>query len=164
MSELIPFLCLKLYSLNFAMVIRLIRIHHTCVALIRKKTVLTLKINFQFIKCVKENVKCLPLTKTNREHKIFGHLKSITIFDNFLPFAKSGRPIRTLFLPFLDQKCAQTKMQQHIDFPMEISVLKFQAWPDENPLSYVAFLNDQRIFWSSQCLRLQFRPVGSSWQ
>ena len=24
--------------------------------------------------------------------------------------------------------CAQTKMQQHIDFPIEISVIKFQAW------------------------------------
>ena len=100
-------------------VIRLIRIRHTCVALIHKKTVLALEtsseINFEFIKCVK-NVKCLPLTKIYREYYIFGNLRIITIFDDFLPFAKSGRPIRTLFLPFLDQKCAQTKMQQHIDF------------------------------------------------
>ena len=72
MSELITFLCLKLYSLNFAIahaqkrVIRLIRIRHTCVALIGKKTVLLLEtssgINFEFIKCVK-NVKCLTLKK-----------------------------------------------------------------------------------------------------
>ena len=63
MSELIPFLCLKLYSLNFAIAhaqkgYRLIRIRHTCVALIRKKTVLPLEtsseINFEFIKCVKK--------------------------------------------------------------------------------------------------------------
>ena len=64
MSELITFLCLKLYSLNFAFahaqkkVIRLIRIRHTCVALIHKKTVSPLEtsseINFEFIKCVKK--------------------------------------------------------------------------------------------------------------
>ena len=60
---------------------------------------------------------------------MFGNLRFFTIFDNFLSFAKSGRPISTLILPFLDQLCAQTKMQQHIDFPMEISVIKFQAWP-----------------------------------
>ena len=63
MSVLISFLCLKLYSLNFAicacaMVFRLIRIRHTCVALIHKKTVLPLEtsseINFEFIKWVKK--------------------------------------------------------------------------------------------------------------
>ena len=63
MSEFIPFLCLKLYSLNFAIAhaqkgYKLIRIPHTCVALIRKKTVLPLEtsseINFEFIKCVKK--------------------------------------------------------------------------------------------------------------
>ena len=113
MSELIPFLCLKLYSLNFPIahaqkkIVKLIRIRHTCVALIHKKTVLLLEtsseINFEFIKFVKKNVKSLPLTKTNREYQIFGNLRFITIFNNFLPFAKSGRPISTLFLPFLDQ-------------------------------------------------------------
>ena len=54
-----------------AKVIRLIRIRHTWVALIRKKTELPLEtsseINFEFIKRVK-NVKCLPLTQTNREY------------------------------------------------------------------------------------------------
>ena len=72
MSGLIPFLCLKLYSLNFAIahaqkkVIRLI-IRHTCVALIRKKTVLPLEtsseINFEFSKCVKKKCKMSPFDK-----------------------------------------------------------------------------------------------------
>ena len=31
---------------------------------------------------------------------MFGNLRFITIFDNY--FAKSGRPLSTLFLPFLD--------------------------------------------------------------
>ena len=65
-----------------------------------------------------------PFNKTNREYQIFENLQFITIYDKFLPFAKPGRPISTLCLPFLDQLCAQTKMQQHIDFPVEISVLK----------------------------------------
>ena len=43
--ESIPFLCLKLYSLNLQLrmrkkIVMLIRIRHTCVALIHKKTVL----------------------------------------------------------------------------------------------------------------------------
>ena len=71
-------------------IVMLIRIRHTCIALIHKKTVLSLEtspeINFEFIKFVK-NVKCLPLTKSNREYKIFGNLRFITIFDIFLPFA-----------------------------------------------------------------------------
>ena len=50
----------------------LIRIRHTCVALIHKETVLSLEtsseINVKFIKFVKQIVKCLPLTKTNREY------------------------------------------------------------------------------------------------
>ena len=58
------FLCLKFYSLNFAIAhtqknVMLIRIRHTCVALIHKITVLSLetssKINFEFIKFVKKN-------------------------------------------------------------------------------------------------------------
>ena len=96
MSELIPVLCLKLYSLNFAIahakkIVMLIIIRHTCVALIHKKTVLSLEtsseINFDLSNLLKKNVKCLPLTKTNREYQIFGNLRFITIFDNFLPFA-----------------------------------------------------------------------------
>ena len=53
-------------------IVMLIRIRHTCVALIHKKTVLSVEksseINFEFIKFVKIFVKCLPLTKTNREY------------------------------------------------------------------------------------------------
>ena len=87
----------------------IIRIRHTCVALMHTKTVLphetSPEINFEFIKFVKKIVKCLPLTKTNREYLIyvFGNLRFIMIFDNFLSFAKSVRPISTLFLPFLNQ-------------------------------------------------------------
>ena len=68
-----------LYSLNFAIahaqkkIVMLIRIRHTCVALLHKKTVLSLEtsseVNFEFIKFVKKG-KCLPLTKTNREYYI----------------------------------------------------------------------------------------------
>ena len=53
-------------------IVMLIRIRHTCIALIHKKTVLSLEtsseINFEFIKFVKNIVKCLPLKKTNREY------------------------------------------------------------------------------------------------
>ena len=51
----------------------LIRIRHTYVALIHKKTVYHFKqaqkLNFDFIKFVKKG-KCLSLTKTNREYYI----------------------------------------------------------------------------------------------
>ena len=66
MSELIRFFVFKALITEFcncacAMVTRLIIIRHTCVALIRKKTVLPLEtsseINLEFIKCVKKNVK-----------------------------------------------------------------------------------------------------------
>ena len=53
-------------------IVMLIIIRHTCVALIHKKTVLSLEtsseINFEFIKFVKKIVKCLALIKTNREY------------------------------------------------------------------------------------------------
>ena len=48
MFELCTLLCLKLYSLNFAIahaqkkIVMLIRIRHTCVALLHKKTDLSL--------------------------------------------------------------------------------------------------------------------------
>ena len=64
MSELVPLLCLKLYSLKVAIahaqkkIVMLIRIRHTCVALIHKKIVLSLEtrseINFEFIEFVKK--------------------------------------------------------------------------------------------------------------
>ena len=48
-----------------------IGMHHTCVALIHKKTVLSLEtsseINFEFIKYVK-NCKMSPFDKANREY------------------------------------------------------------------------------------------------
>ena len=54
-------------------IVMLIRIRYTCVALLHKKTVLSLEtsseVNFEFIKFVKKG-KCLPLTKTNREYYI----------------------------------------------------------------------------------------------
>ena len=54
-------------------IVKFIRIRHACVALLHKKTVLSLEtsseINFEFIKFVKKG-KCLPLTKTNREYYI----------------------------------------------------------------------------------------------
>ena len=52
----------------------LIRIRHTCVALLHKKTVLSLsletssEINFESIKFVKKG-KCLPLTKNHEFYK-----------------------------------------------------------------------------------------------
>ena len=55
-------------------------------------------------------------------------------------------------------------MQQHIDFPMEISVLKFQAWPDENPAFLGCFSKRSTHILVVTCLRLQFRSVGSGWQ
>ena len=54
-------------------IVMLIIIRHTCVALLHKKTILSLEtsseINFEFIKFSKKG-KCLPLTKTNREYYI----------------------------------------------------------------------------------------------
>ena len=56
-------------------------------------------------------------------------------------------------------------MQQHIDFPMEISVLKFQAWPDEKPAFLGCFSKPRSThILVVTCLRLQFRQVGSGWQ
>ena len=53
--------------------VMLIRIRHTCVALLHKKTVQILdtssEINFELIKFVKKG-KCHPLTKTKREYYI----------------------------------------------------------------------------------------------
>ena len=56
-------------------------------------------------------------------------------------------------------------MQQHIDFPMVISVINFNLGQfDETPLSKVALLNDQNTFLVVICLRLPFRSVGSGLQ
>ena len=65
-----------------------IRIRHTCVALLHKKTVLSLEtcpeINFEFIKFVKKG-KCLPLTKTNREYYINITFPDWVIVENIIP-------------------------------------------------------------------------------
>ena len=55
-------------------------------------------------------------------------------------------------------------MQQHINFPIEISVLKFQVWPDEKPAFLGCFSKRSTHILVATCLRLQFRPVGSGWQ
>ena len=51
-------------------------------------------------------------------------------------------------------------MQQHIDFPIEISIIKFKAWPlMKTSLSKVAFLNDRNASLVVKSLRLPFRSV-----
>ena len=69
-------------------IVMLIRIRHFCVALLHKKTVLSLEtsseINFEFIKIVKKG-KCLPLTKTNREYYINITFPDWVIVENIIP-------------------------------------------------------------------------------
>ena len=77
MSELIPFFVFKALFTGFCncafakKIVMLIRIRHTCVALIHMKTVLSLEtsseINFEFIKFVKKYTKS-PFDKTNCEY------------------------------------------------------------------------------------------------
>ena len=78
MFELCSLLCLKLYSLNFAIAQKkdcyAYQNSSYCVALLHKKTVLSLEtsldINFEFIKFVKQNGKRSPMTITNRQYYI----------------------------------------------------------------------------------------------
>ena len=72
--------------------------------------------------------------------------------------------LRFVIVVFPDHTHLLFKMQQHIDFPMEISVLKFQAWPDEKPAFLSCFSKRSTHILVVTCLRLQFRPVGSGWQ
>ena len=69
-------------------IVMLIRIRHTSVALLHKKTVLSLEtsseINFEFIEFVKKG-KCLPLTKTNREYYINSTFPDWVIVENIIP-------------------------------------------------------------------------------
>ena len=69
-------------------IVMLIRIRHTCVALLHRKTVLSLEtsseVNFQFIKFVKKG-KCLPLTKANREYYINITFPESVIVENIIP-------------------------------------------------------------------------------
>ena len=72
----------SLYSLNFAIEHaqkRLLCLSECIILVLHKKTVLSLEtsseINFEFIKYVKKNVKCLPLTNQ------IGYIKYLVIFD-----------------------------------------------------------------------------------
>ena len=69
-------------------IVMLIRIRHTCVALLHNKTVLSLEtgseINLEFIKFVKKG-KCLPLTKTNREYYMHITFPDLVIVENIIP-------------------------------------------------------------------------------
>ena len=76
-------------------IVMLIRISHTCVALLHKKTVLSLKtssdVNFEFIKFVKKG-KCLPSTKTNREGILDSYFMPVcSIVKTITPRCR-GRP------------------------------------------------------------------------
>ena len=85
------------------------------------------EINFEFINFFKQ--------KQIGNISMFGNLRFITIFDNII--LPNQLDLSAHFsLPFLDQLCPQTKMQQHIDFPMEISVIKFQAWQFDEKLAF----------------------------
>ena len=68
---------------------------------------------------------------------MYGDLWFIMIFDHFL------LPNQLDLSAHYSYHCPQTKMQQHIDFPMEISVMKFQAWQfNEKPTFQNLFSND----------------------
>ena len=114
----------------------------------------------------KKNVKCYPLTKET------GNIKYLVIFD------LSRFSITFFLLPnqvdlsghcsyhfstsnVLGLRCNNTLIFLYGDFSVKISSL---ANFKKNPLSYVAFLNDQRIFLVVTYLRLQFCLVGSGWQ
>ena len=68
-------------------IVMLIRIRHACVALLHKKTVLSLEasseINFEFIKFVKG--KMSPFDKTNREYYINTTFPDWVIVENIIP-------------------------------------------------------------------------------
>ena len=70
-------------------IVMLIRIRHTCVALLQKKTVLSLEtsseINFEYIKFFFKKGKCFPLTKTNREYYINITFPDWVIVENIIP-------------------------------------------------------------------------------
>ena len=58
---------------------------------------------------------------------MFGNLRFITIFDNFL-LPNQGGLTTHCFCHFLTSKRPQSKMQQHIDFPgSHMSRLPFRA-------------------------------------
>ena len=56
---------------------------------------------------------------------MFGNLRFIMVFDNFLLPNQLDLAAHCFYHISTSNVCPQTKMQQHIDFPTEISVLKF---------------------------------------
>ena len=70
-------------------IVMLISIRHTCVALLQKKTVLSLEtsseINFEFIKKKIKTGKCFPLTKTIMEYYINIMFPDWVIVENIIP-------------------------------------------------------------------------------
>ena len=56
---------------------------------------------------------------------MFGNLRFIAIFENFLLPKQGDRSAHCFYYLVMS---SGLKMQQHFVFPMEISVLEFQAW------------------------------------
>ena len=74
---------------------------------------------------------------------MFGNLLFITFFDNFL-LPNQGDLTAHCFSHFLTSNVLRLRCNNTLIFPMEISVLKFQACQfDEKPAFKIAFLNDQ---------------------
>ena len=92
MPELCSFLCLKLYSLNFAIAHAQIDCYayqnspYLCCINAQEYCLITwnkLRNQFRIYQFSKKIVNSLPLTKTNREYQIFGYLRFITISITF---------------------------------------------------------------------------------
>ena len=98
-------------------IVMLIRIRHTCVALLHKKTVLSLEtsseINFEFIKFVKKGI-CLPLAKTNREYYINITFPDWVIVENIIP--------RNVVITFPEMICLI--IIPHINFQCKTSICR----------------------------------------
>ena len=58
---------------------------------------------------------------------MFGNLRFITIFDNFLSLKQGDLSVHSSY-HLSANNVLRLRCNQHIDFPMEISVLKFQSW------------------------------------
>ena len=56
---------------------------------------------------------------------MFGNLRFITIFDNFLLPNQIDLSAHCFYHFSTSNICPHSKMQQHIEFPMEISVFHF---------------------------------------
>ena len=58
---------------------------------------------------------------------MFGYLQFIKIFDNFLLLNQGDLSVYSSY-HFSTSNVLRLRCKKHIDFPMEISVLNFQAW------------------------------------